>query len=133
MFFFCLFVCSLIQIQYLVQIFVQHSNECYWVKNVYEVIKLVGQEKWLKFNIREKNSLMKFSQEILTIIEDEEKLLDSFMIILNNVFMNSKPIYQTSIWSRSQVVYIALTFFTSWLYSDPNIFEMFLESKNVPV
>nr|XP_027200113.1 ubiquitin carboxyl-terminal hydrolase 34-like [Dermatophagoides pteronyssinus] len=88
------------------------------------------KNKRLRKNSLEKNSLMKFSQEILAIIEDEEKLLDSFMIILNNVFMNSKPIYQTSIWSRSQVVYIALTFFTSWLYSDPNIFEMFLESKN---
>lgn len=88
------------------------------------------KNKRIRKNSLEKNSLLKFSPEILAIIEDKEKLLDAIMIILNHVFMNSKLIYQTSIWSRSQVVLITLTFFTSWCYSDPDVFYLFFESKN---
>lgn len=50
--------------------------------------------------------------------------------ILKHVSANCKLIYQTSIWSRAQVVYFNLTFFTSWCYSDLNVLEIFYKHEN---
>ncbi|KPM06040.1 ubiquitin specific protease-like protein 2 [Sarcoptes scabiei] len=79
----------------------------------------------------EKHLILKFNQEFLAIIEDKEKFIDCIMTVLKYVYINSKLIYQTSIWSRAQVVFITLTFFNSWCYSDPLVFDMFFDYKNV--
>lgn len=89
------------------------------------------KNKRLRKNSLEKNSIMKFNTYFIDIIDDKEKLIDTILTILNYVFLNSKISYQTSMWSRGQVVSLTLTFFTSWCYTDPFVFDMFFESRNI--
>ena len=66
-------------------------------------------------------------------IVDNEKLMNSLLSLLNYVSLNSKLVYQTSIWSRAQVVSYTLTLFTSWCYSDFAVFDLFFKHKDAKV
>lgn len=83
------------------------------------------KNKRLRKNSIEKNLIFQFHESFLPTIMDKDKLINSILSLLDHVSINSKLIYQTSIWSRAQVISYALTLFTSWCYSDSSIFEQF--------
>lgn len=88
------------------------------------------KNKRTRKNSLERNTVAQFNAKFLSLISNPEKLMDILLAILKHVTLNCKLIYQTSIWSRAQVVYFNLSFFTSWCYSDATVLDIYYRHES---
>lgn len=73
----------------------------------------------------EKLIVQQFNKQLLSMLNDVEKVLNVLLTILNETCSVSKTdnliSYQTGFWGRSQIVHHTFYFLISWLFSDPTI------------